>query len=128
MRRAVLDHIEAAARASLVRERAVGQFQFAHALVQHALYDGLGATRRSLHHRQLAVTLEAGRAAVPAAVLATHWSAAGRDPEKVAEWARRAGDEAVAALSPDDAVRWYHDGDSMRSTPSAPTTGHGWLC
>ena len=104
---AVLDHIEAAARASLVRERAAGQFQFAHALVQHALYDGLGTTRRSLHHRRLAVALEADRPAVPAAVLTTHWNAAGRNPDKVAEWARRAGDEAVAALSPDDAVRWY---------------------
>ena len=104
---AVLGHIEAASRASLVRERGVGHFQFAHALVQHALYDELGATRRALHHRQLALTLESGRAAIPAAVLATHWSATGRDPEQVVEWARRAGDDAVAALSPEDAIRWY---------------------
>ncbi len=85
----VLDHIEAASRASLVRERSVGHFEFAHALVQHALYDDLGATRRSLHHRQLALTLESGGGAIPPAVLAMHWCATGRDPQKVAEWAGR---------------------------------------
>ena len=104
---AILGHIEAAARASLVRETGVGHFQFAHALVQHALYEELGATRQALHHRQLALALEAAHPAVPAAVLATHWSATGRDPERVAEWARRAGDDAIAALSPEDAIRWY---------------------
>ena len=106
----VLDHIEAAVRASLVRELSVGHFQFAHALVQHALYDELSATRRSLHHRQLAIALEANTALhTPAAVLATHWVEAGRgDRARVAEWARRAGDDATTALSPDEAMRWYN--------------------
>ena len=45
---------------------------------------------------------------VPAAVLATHWAATGRDHrDRVAEWARRAGDEATTALSPEEAIRWY---------------------
>ena len=105
---AVLDQIEAAVRASLVREIHVGHFQFAHALVQQALYDDLGATRRSLHHRQLAIALEKQPGHIPAAVLATHWAATGRDHrDRVAEWARRAGDEATTALSPDEAIRWY---------------------
>ena len=105
---AVLDQIEAAVRASLVREIRVGHFQFAHALVQQALYDDLGATRRSLHHRQLAIALEKQPGHIPAAVLATHWAATGRDHrDRVAEWARRAGDEATTALSPEEAIRWY---------------------
>ncbi len=86
--RAVLDHVEAASRASLVREVNVGHFEFTHTLVQHALYDDLGATRRSLHHRQLALTLETKRSGASSAVLAMHWAATGRDADKVAEWAR----------------------------------------
>jgi tetratricopeptide (TPR) repeat protein len=106
---AVLDAIEAAVDASLVREVDVGRFEFTHALVQHTLYDGLGATRRGLHHRQLAVAIETGQGdEAPAGVVANHWASTGRDDRaKVAEWARRAGAAAIAALSPEDAVRWF---------------------
>ena len=55
-------------------------------------------------------------------MLATHWEATGRDPQKVAEWAARAGDDAIAALSPEDAIRWYRtalDALDAASTPEA---------
>lgn len=103
----VLDTLEIAVRASLVRELSVGQFEFTHALVQHALHDELSSTRRALHHRQLALALEASGEA-SAAEIATHWAAAGPDSlEKGGEWAARAGEEALAALSPEDAVSWF---------------------
>lgn len=107
---AVLDGLEAAVAASLLREVEAGRFSFAHALVQHTLYDGLGATRRALHHRRLAHVLEARvDRGVTAAEVASHWLAAGRsdDAAKVAAWCRRAGDEARAQLAPEDAVGWY---------------------
>jgi tetratricopeptide (TPR) repeat protein len=62
-----------------------------------------------LHHRQLAVAIEHAHGEhAPAGVVATHWASTGRDDRaKVAEWARRAGAAAIAALSPEDAVRWF---------------------
>ena len=111
----VLSDIESAARASLVRELSVGHFEFTHALVQHTLYDELGNTRRSLHHRQLALALQS-QDGVPAAVVANHWVETRRENRaEVVAWARRAGDEAIAALAPDDAIRWY--GVALNSTP-----------
>ena len=49
----LLDHLETAVSATLLRESTdqVGRFTFEHALINHTLYQGLGATRRArLHH------------------------------------------------------------------------------
>jgi class 3 adenylate cyclase len=56
----LLGALERAVRASLLVEslERVGRFSFAHALVSHALYDTLGATRRALLHRRVAEALE----------------------------------------------------------------------
>ncbi len=103
----VVDEIESTMSASLVRELTVGRFEFTHALVQHALYDGLSTTRRALHHRQVALAL-ATRTGVPAAEVAMHWAASGPDSRgQIADWARRAGDDALGALSPEDAISWF---------------------
>jgi hypothetical protein len=105
----VLDQLEAAVRSSLVRETDVGRFEFAHALVQHTLYDNIGRTRRGALHREAAVALEKSRGdAAPAAEMAHHWMSTGRDDRaEVARWARRAGSGAMAALAPEDAVVWF---------------------
>ncbi|HEX2381465.1 MAG TPA: AAA family ATPase, partial [Acidimicrobiales bacterium] len=69
-----LDSIDVAVDASLVREIGAGRFGFSHALVQHTLYDSLGATRRAIHHRRIAETLE--HTDNPSATeIATHWVA-----------------------------------------------------
>ena len=49
----LLDILDAAAAVSLVRELAdtPGRYSFAHALIQHTLYEDLGATRRARAHR-----------------------------------------------------------------------------
>ena len=55
----VLDILDAAAAAALVREIAdTGRYTFAHALIQHTLYEELGPTRRARAHRQVAEALE----------------------------------------------------------------------
>ena len=104
----MLDQIEAAVRASLVREIRVGHFQFAHALVQQALYDDLGATRRSLHHRQLAIARrEADRATSPP----PSWRRTGRRQDATTATVSPSGHDAEATrprpLSPEEAIRWY---------------------
>ena len=87
------------------------RFRFAHALVRRCLYDQLGRARRAELHRAAAVALEdrldAGEAEV--AEVAAHWLAAagGAESDKPLRYAKRAGEESMAKLAPDDAVHWY---------------------
>ena len=113
---AVLEVLEAACGAALVTEDDArpGRFRFAHALVQHTLYEDLGAARRARLHRAAAEVLEARYGAAPgshAAELARHWIAATKPEEsrQAIRYARLAGDHAVEALAPADAVRWYSE-------------------
>ncbi len=110
----VLDVLDAAAEVSLVRELAdvPGRFNFAHALIQHTLYEDLGATRRARAHRAVAEALEDLCGDQPGArvgELARHWCNATQpiDLIKAISYARLAGDAALAALSPDEALRYY---------------------
>jgi DNA-binding SARP family transcriptional activator len=110
----VLDILEDSAGAALVSEfpDAPGRFQFTHALIQHTLYDDLRPTRRARAHRQVAEALEEVGAASSdawAGQLARHWVAAIQptDLAKAIGYSRRAGDAALAALAPADAVRYY---------------------
>src|SRR6185369_16429903 len=96
----------------LVESGAMDRYRFAHALIQHSLYDELSPTRRQRAHQRIAETLESDAATEDAgtlAELAHHWVAATRpaDLDKALEYVRRAGDAARDALAPDDAIRWY---------------------
>jgi class 3 adenylate cyclase len=94
----LLDALEKALNASVLVESAdrVGRFRFAHGLINRALYDALGATRRGRLHRRVAEALEqlsstepgerlvaglledtAGSAGGSALVLSYHWRKAG---------------------------------------------------
>lgn len=110
----LLDILDAAAAASLVREvaNAPGRYSFAHALVQRTLYEDLGATRRARGHRKIAEALEVLCGARPGArvgELARHWFNATQpiDLDKAIGYSRQAADAALAALAPDDALRYY---------------------
>ena len=110
----VLDVLDAATEVSLVRELVdtPGRFNFAHALIQHTLYEDLGATRRARAHRAVAEALEELCGDQPGArvgELARHWCNATQpiDLTKAISYARQAGDAALAALSPDEALRYY---------------------
>jgi class 3 adenylate cyclase/tetratricopeptide (TPR) repeat protein len=110
----LLDTLEAAAAASLVRELAdaPGHYSFAHALVQHTLYEDLGPTRRARAHRQVAEALEelcGDRPGFRVGELARHWTCATQpiDLTKAISYSRLAGDAALSALAPADALRYY---------------------
>ena len=111
---ALLDAMDAAAEASIVTESAerAGRFVFSHALVNHTLYDGLGATRRARLHRRIAEALEEACGEDPGprlSELAHHWAAATAPvvPGKALTYARRAAERALAELAPDEAMRWF---------------------
>ncbi len=110
---AVLDILEAATAVSLVREVAdTGHYNFAHALIQHTLYEDLGHNRRARAHRQVGEALEAlcgDRPGARVGELARHWFNATQpiDLTKAIGYARQAGDAALTALAPGDALGYY---------------------
>jgi DNA-binding SARP family transcriptional activator len=123
----LLDVLAAATSSALLRERQVdpGHFVFAHALIRHTLYTGLGATRRALSHEQVGKALEALWGDHPEAritELARHWSQAPQPQhaDRAVAYARMAADSALAALAPDEALGFYRQALEILSVSSAP--------
>jgi class 3 adenylate cyclase/tetratricopeptide (TPR) repeat protein len=110
----LLDILEAAAAVTLVRETADahGRYNFAHALIQHTLYEDLGPNRRAGTHRVVAKALEelcGNRTGARVGELARHWFNATQpiDLAKAIDYSRQAADSALRALAPADALRYY---------------------
>ena len=104
----------------LVREPSSvpGQFSFAHALVQHTLYENLGPSRRARFHQIVAQALEGiclRDGSERAGELARHWLKTGRSTDRAAalSWLRQAADTALAALAPGAALQHYSDALSL---------------
>ncbi|HEV8625974.1 MAG TPA: AAA family ATPase, partial [Acidimicrobiia bacterium] len=113
---ALLGAIEEAAEARVITEVSATRFRFAHALVRASLYESLTTARQVALHRRTAEAIEAIHEAalddyVPA--LAHHWAKASApvtDVTKAVEYARRAGDRALAQLAHDEAAKYYASG------------------
>lgn len=110
----LLDDLDAAADAALVREHAdePGQYSFTHALIQRALYEDLGATRRARAHHRIGEALEdlcGDRPGARVGELARHCFSAtvNKDLTKALDYSRMAADSALADLAPGDALRYY---------------------
>jgi class 3 adenylate cyclase/tetratricopeptide (TPR) repeat protein len=110
----LLDLLDEGVAASLLQENRdrAGRFTFTHALVEHALFEDLGATRRAVLHRQIAEALEGLCGDEPGerlGELAAHWAAAvvSADTAKAIHYAQQAAERALAQLAPDEAIRWY---------------------
>ena len=71
----VLDSIDPALEAGLVREEGIGSYLFGHALVRDAIYGSFSATRRARAHARVAEVLEGQRDRE--SETARHWLAAG---------------------------------------------------
>jgi tetratricopeptide (TPR) repeat protein len=111
---ALLEVLDEAADARVVTDvpGALGRLRFSHALIRDSLYDGMPTARRIRLHRRLAEALEdlyAGDVDAHLAELAHHFFAAapGGDVDRAIDYARRAGDRAVALYGYEDATRLY---------------------
>ena len=109
----VLDVLEAAVAAGLLSEDGE-QMAFRHALIAQTLYETLSTSRRRTLHRRAAEVLEeratGAEGDVAVATVARQWMRAatrGADLERARAWARRAGDDAIEKLAPQEAQRWY---------------------
>jgi DNA-binding SARP family transcriptional activator len=110
----LLGRLEEAVAASVLTESATvpGRFSFAHALINHTLYQDLGTTRRARLHRRVGEALEELLGAEPGAgvpALAHHWAAATTavDLHKAVMYARMAGERALEELAPEEALRSF---------------------
>jgi class 3 adenylate cyclase/tetratricopeptide (TPR) repeat protein len=129
----LLDLLDEAVSASLLRESSdqAGRFTFIHALVEHALYEALGRTRRARLHRRVAEALEEQCGDEPGerlGELAAHWAAAvvSSDIAKAMNYARRAAERALEKLAPDEAVRWYRS--ALELYDQAPSADRSERC
>ena len=109
----VLESIDEAITARVLAEApTVGRLRFSHALVRDTLYEGLTAGRRRAAHLSAAESLERLYASNPEphlAELAHHFFEAlpSGNAARAVDYARRAGDHAVALLAYEEAARLY---------------------
>ncbi|MEX2100124.1 MAG: AAA family ATPase, partial [Acidimicrobiia bacterium] len=106
---AVIEALDDAIEARVIRETGIGRYTFSHALVRSALYDELRPTRRARLHRRVAEGIEAAHAPNldrHLGELAHHYGRAG-DTEKTVEYACRAGEHALAQLAHDEAAAHF---------------------
>ncbi|WP_285499466.1 AAA family ATPase [Actinokineospora sp. NBRC 105648] len=127
---AVLDDLDHAIAAGLLVEVPGDgeRFAFGHALVQRTLYERVGGTRRRRSHRRVARALEASATPWPpgrAGDLARHWLLGHDRADRVeralaADRARRAGEQALADLAPDQALVWFRAALDCLDGPDGP--------
>jgi DNA-binding SARP family transcriptional activator len=118
-REAVLDALESGCDANLIRplSRPAAAWSFTHALIREALHDELSSLRRTRLHARIAEALATEPEARPAE-LAHHGleAAALVGTDRAADWARLAGDAALARLAYEEAAEHYRDALELAGT------------
>ena len=102
---AVIDALDEASAAALLRESASGTYEFTHALVRSTLYDELSATRRTRRHRQIGEYLEAHGGA--SAALAFHFRRSGSSDRRALDYATAAAERALEQRAFDQAAAFF---------------------
>jgi len=116
---AVIDLCDAAVSAAvLATADDPNGYTFAHALIAHALQDGLSPARSARAHRAVAEQLETLVGDDPGdrvGELARHWMAATAPVEntRAVRYAAAAGAHALDQLAPDEALRWYSEAQQL---------------
>ncbi|TMK63045.1 MAG: hypothetical protein E6G60_08605, partial [Actinobacteria bacterium] len=109
---AMLELLDEAQRARLVREAGLGNWCFVHPLMREVAYSDLGVARRARRHQDVGSALERLRdrgVAVAAAELAHHFanSASAGNAAKAIDYAEAAGHHAMSALAYEEASRRF---------------------
>lgn len=109
---ALLDALDEALGAQVLRETVASTYDFTHALIRHTLYEELSTPRRVMLHRRIGDALEqlyAVNVEAHLAELAHHFyeAAPGGDVTKAIQYARRAGDQAMTRVAWEAAAADY---------------------
>jgi DNA-binding SARP family transcriptional activator len=121
---AVVDALDAAVEAGLLRESA-GGYAFTHPLVRATAEAGLSAARRARTHRRVGEALERLRPAPPEVLLpelARHFHEGASDgaADRALEYARLAGEQAMALSAFADAARHFERALEHAGEAAAP--------
>ena len=123
----MIDLLNDAVEAALLQERSdrAGAYSFAHNLINHTLYQDLGATRQGRMHRRVAEALEdlcEGKPGARVTELARHWAAATAlaETNKALDYSVLAGEQALENLAPDEAVPWLTQALDLLERSSEP--------
>jgi len=121
----LLEVMDEALSARVIEEmpRAVGRYQFTHALIQETLSDELSTTRRVRLHARIAESLEAlygGNSEAHAAELAQHFAEAQTvlGTEKLVHYSQLAGERALSGFAFEEALAHFQRGLSALGVPS----------
>jgi DNA-binding SARP family transcriptional activator len=108
----LLDHLDEAVAAGLIRERpgSIGHYRFSHALTRDALYAGFTETRRAHLHQQIGEALEALGRRGQVGELAHHLLLGRADPVRAATYACLAGHQALDQLAHEEAADVFERG------------------
>ncbi|HET7487044.1 MAG TPA: AAA family ATPase [Acidimicrobiales bacterium] len=111
-RDAILDAVDEAESAAVVREAGVSRWSFAHPLMRSTLYEELGVARRVRLHQRVGEVLEARHAAggeVDLAAVSHHFvqAAPAGTAAKAVAYAAEAAERAMAVLAYEDAAALY---------------------
>ncbi len=102
----VVDALDEACGAELIRETPSGAYEFIHPLVRSTLYTGLGSARRHQRHRFVAEALLGRPDSAPASVFYHLYRARVADP-RIIDQSASAGQEALERLAFDEAVGYF---------------------
>jgi tetratricopeptide (TPR) repeat protein len=108
--------------------RFLSRYQFAHALFQAYLYNGLSTGERRLLHGEIAAALEelyGDQTAEIAVHLAHHYDEAGR-AEKAVEYSLRAGDQAHRAYANEEASAYFRRALELLDEPALARSRKDW--
>ena len=118
----VLDALDEATGAAIVRETPSGSYEFVHPLVRSTLYANLGSARRHQRHRHIAEALLRRPSSDPVSV-SYHLDRADVTDPRIIEQLASAGEEAMQRLAFDEAVGYF--GQSAGCTSEADSPGAG---
>jgi DNA-binding SARP family transcriptional activator len=130
-----LEALEEAVKSGILREEEVGagrpgHYRFAHELIRDVVYTELGAARRQVLHQRALERLASEGAR--ASELAYHALLAGED-ERAARYSVQAGDEALAVMAVDEAIKHYEQArallqEHLQQVMPVPEVEHLYVC
>jgi DNA-binding SARP family transcriptional activator len=123
----VLDALDEATGAAIVRETPSGSYEFVHPLIQSTLYGNLGPARRHRRHLHIAEAL-LGRPTSDPASISYHLDRANVTDLRIIDQLASAGEDAMQRLAFDEAVAYFTRALDAQGAVAAPDQPRSRRC